>query len=176
MKLPSLLEQYPSASTVILHVGSKDIKTQQSEKLKKDFMSLIDTLLDSRAQCVISGAMSSPCWGDVKFSCVLNLHIWLKGYCRSLGIPIVDNFTTTLKSIVVKYAFDGLYPNWTGDIPVIVNATYCVNLKAIPRRNVKYLPAVQTPDSSPSITPVSLIPLITNFRPKKCLPAHYSQR
>lgn len=170
MKLPSLLEQYPSASTVILHVGSKDIKTQQSEKLKKDFMSLIDTLLDSRAQCVISGAMSSPCWGDVKFSCVLNLHISLKGYCRSLGIPIVDDFTTTL------FRHDGLHPNWTGDIPVIVNATYCVNPKAIPRRNVKYLPAVQTPDSSPSITPVSLIPLITNFRPKKCLSAHYSQR
>eukprot|EP00064_Thunnus_orientalis_P014354 superscaffoldBa00002475_g14398 len=52
VKLPSLLDQYPSASTVILHIGSNEIKTQQSEKLKKDFMSLINTLLDSRAQCI----------------------------------------------------------------------------------------------------------------------------
>lgn len=31
---------------------------------------------------------------------------------------------------------------------------------------------VRAPDSSQSIDPVSLIPVITNFRPKKCLPAH----
>ena len=34
VKLPSLLDQYPSASPVILHIGSNDIKAQQSEKLK----------------------------------------------------------------------------------------------------------------------------------------------
>ena len=34
VKLPSFLDQYPSASTVILHIGSNDIKAQQSEKLK----------------------------------------------------------------------------------------------------------------------------------------------
>ena len=113
VKLPSLLDQYPSASTVILHIGSNDIKAQQSEKLKKDFISLIDTLLDSRAQCVISGPMPSPCWGDIKFSRLLNLHIWLKGYCRSLGIPFIDNFTTFLDRPTL-FRYDGLHLNWSG--------------------------------------------------------------
>ncbi len=39
-------------------------------------------------------------------------------------------------------------------------------------RIVECLSVVQMPDASPSINPVSLIPVITNFRLKKCVPAH----
>ena len=126
VKLPSLLDKYPSASTVILHVGSNDIKAQQSEKLKKDFMSLIDTLLDSRAQCVISGPMPSPCWGDIKFSRLRNLHIWLKGYCRSLGLPFIDNFTTFLDRPAL-FRYDGLHLNWSGSRLLSTNMSLTIN-------------------------------------------------
>ena len=54
------------------------------------------------------------------------------------------------------------------DTPGIVNATYCVNPETFLNRNG----TVRAPDSSQSIDPVSLIPVVTNFRPKKCLPAH----
>lgn len=49
-KLLELLQDNPSASSVVTHVGSIDIKLQQSEKLKDDFKTLIDTVLESGRQ------------------------------------------------------------------------------------------------------------------------------
>lgn len=101
------------STTSVHEIHLYQIKQKTKFKLKKDFMSLIDTLLESRAQCVISSPMPSPCWGDVKFSRILNLHIWLKGYCRSLGIPFIDNFTTFLDRPML-FRHDGLHTNWSG--------------------------------------------------------------
>lgn len=89
--LSSLLE-YPSASAVVVHVGSNDTSSEQSEQLKDDFKTLVDTLLTSGKQFVLSGPLPSPHDTDMKFSRIRQLHIWLKGYCSSKGIPFVDNF------------------------------------------------------------------------------------
>lgn len=80
-KLPLIINKHSSASTVIVHIGSNDIKLQQSEKLRDDFKSLINTLLDTGKQCAISGPFPSPRYTDIVFSRVRQLHIWLKGYC-----------------------------------------------------------------------------------------------
>ncbi len=50
-----LIQQHSSASAVIVQAGTNDIKYQQSEILKGDFMGLVDSLLDTGKQIIISG-------------------------------------------------------------------------------------------------------------------------
>ena len=88
------MREFPTASTAIVHVGSNDIRLQQSQKLVDDFETLIHTVLDTGKRCVVSGPIPSPCFGDVNFSRLRQLHIWLKAYCCVLKIPYVDNFGT----------------------------------------------------------------------------------
>ena len=108
-----LIMNHPETSSIIIHVGANDIKLQQSERLKKDFMTLIDTTLDTGKACIISGPFPSPQYGHVKYSRIRQLHLWLKGYCRQLGVPYVDNFTTFLDRRDL-FARDGLHPNRSG--------------------------------------------------------------
>ncbi|KAK7899168.1 hypothetical protein WMY93_020021 [Mugilogobius chulae] len=82
----------PSVSTVVIHVGSNDLKRQQSEKLKDDFIALINSIQSTGKKCVISGPLPAPCFGDVKFSRLRQLHVWLKAFCAAKEIPFVDNF------------------------------------------------------------------------------------
>ncbi len=89
-----LLRHHPSVSTVVVEAGTNDLRLQQSEKLKDDFLSLIDNLRQTNKQIIILGPLPSPHFGDVKFSRLWQLHTWLKGYCSSKNIPYVDNFTT----------------------------------------------------------------------------------
>ncbi|CAJ1066374.1 uncharacterized protein LOC121656406 [Xyrichtys novacula] len=98
--------------SVVAHVGSNDLHLQQSEKLRNDFIQLIDSILDVGKQCVISGPFPSPRFGDVKFSRSQQLHIWLKDYCCNRGIPYVDNFTTFYTRTDL-FKHDRLHPNYT---------------------------------------------------------------
>lgn len=119
-KLPSVLSEYPSAATVVVHVGSNDTSLQQSERLKDDFKTLIDTLLTSGKQCTISGPLPSPRYGNMKFSRIRQLHIWLKGYCSSLGIPFVDNFST-FRQRPNLFGWDGIHLNRVGSQLLALN-------------------------------------------------------
>uniref|UniRef100_A0A3P9GXA8 SGNH hydrolase-type esterase domain-containing protein n=1 Tax=Oryzias latipes TaxID=8090 RepID=A0A3P9GXA8_ORYLA len=89
-----LTSKPPSASTIIIHAGTNDIKFQQSETLKADFIHLIHHIQQLNLHCIISGPLPSPRYRDTKFSRIRQLHIWLKSYCHSLNIHYVDNFTT----------------------------------------------------------------------------------
>lgn len=95
-KIPQLLDENPSTTTIIIHVGTNDLRNNQSETLKKDFMKLMDSLLQTDRKFVVSGPLPCPSFGNIKFRRVLQLHTWLKGYCCSLNILFVDNFGTLL--------------------------------------------------------------------------------
>uniref|UniRef100_A0A3B3DTL6 SGNH hydrolase-type esterase domain-containing protein n=1 Tax=Oryzias melastigma TaxID=30732 RepID=A0A3B3DTL6_ORYME len=103
----------PSVHRIIVHAGVNDLKFQQSETLKKDFITLIHTIQQQNKQCIISGPLPSPRFGDIKFSRLRQLNIWLKGHCITNNIPYVDNFTTFYNR---SYLFrpDGIHPNRTG--------------------------------------------------------------
>uniref|UniRef100_A0A3P9HW64 SGNH hydrolase-type esterase domain-containing protein n=1 Tax=Oryzias latipes TaxID=8090 RepID=A0A3P9HW64_ORYLA len=66
----------PSTHTIIVHAGVNDLKFQQSETLKKDFITLIHSIKQLDKQCIISGPLPSPRFGDIKFSRLRQLHIW----------------------------------------------------------------------------------------------------
>uniref|UniRef100_A0A3P9HT38 SGNH hydrolase-type esterase domain-containing protein n=1 Tax=Oryzias latipes TaxID=8090 RepID=A0A3P9HT38_ORYLA len=105
-----LTSKPPSASTLIIHAGTNDIKFQQSETLKADFIHLIHHIQQLNLHCIISGPLPSPRYRDTKFSRIRQLHIWLKSYCHSLNIHYVDNFTAFYNRPNL-FKPDGLHPN-----------------------------------------------------------------
>ena len=72
-----LCTQHSSASTLVLEAGINDIKNQQSEVLKREFISLVDRLLDTGKRLIISGPLPPPRCGDVTTSRLRQLHLWL---------------------------------------------------------------------------------------------------
>lgn len=108
-----LSDQCSSVSTLVIEAGVNDIKKQRSEELKVDFARLVDSLLDTGKQVIVSGPLPSPCFGDIKFSRLRQLHIWQKSYCMRKSIPFVDNFAAFLNRPSL-FKRDGLHPNLDG--------------------------------------------------------------
>ncbi len=63
-----LSDQYSSVPTLVVEAGVNDIKNQRSEELKQDFIRLVESLLDTGKQVIVSGPLPSPCFSDIKFS------------------------------------------------------------------------------------------------------------
>lgn len=110
---PDIIRHNPSASTVVIHAGLNDLKLQQSETLKDHFKTLITTIHSYNKHCIISGPIPAPRFGDVKFSRVRLLHLWLKNYCLLNQIPYVDNFLTFFNRPEL-FKKDRLHPNIPG--------------------------------------------------------------
>ena len=115
-----LSEQHSLASTLVLEAGINDLKNQQSEVLKQDYISLVDRLLDTGKRLIIAGPLPPPRYGDVTTSRLRQLHLWLKGYCLKKSIPFVDNFTAFLNRPSL-FKRDGLHPNQEGSRLLSVN-------------------------------------------------------
>lgn len=69
---PQPLCQHPSVLTVVMHVGTSDLKIKMSVKHKEDFVCLMDSVLNPGKNCSFS-----------RFSQLRQLHSWLKGYGSS---------------------------------------------------------------------------------------------
>lgn len=52
-RLPSILAGYTKISTIIVHVGTNNIRARQSEVLKADFTALLTTLMDTGRWIII---------------------------------------------------------------------------------------------------------------------------
>ncbi|CAJ1057640.1 hypothetical protein D4764_0229340 [Xyrichtys novacula] len=115
-----LCAQHSSASTLVLDAGIGDIKDQQSETLKRDFISMVDHMLDTGKRLIISGPLPPPRYGDVTTSRLRQLHLWLKGFCLGRSIPYVDNFIAFLNRPHL-FKSDGLHPNQEGSRLLSVN-------------------------------------------------------
>ena len=119
--IPALLRKRSHVRTVVAHLGGiNDLKLQQSSKLREDSRRLIDNILHSNKQCVISGPLPPPSFGDMKFSRLMQFHVWLKGHCSSAGIPYTDNFTTFLHRPDL-FKPDGLHLNYAGSRLLALN-------------------------------------------------------
>ncbi|KAK7891097.1 hypothetical protein WMY93_023060 [Mugilogobius chulae] len=110
---PTILRHHPTVTTVVLHIGTNDIKLQQSETLLDHYKTLISTIQSLNKQCIVSGPLPPPRFGDVKFSRIRQLHIRLMKYCRENRIPYVDNFIAFFNRPEL-FKKDRLHPNLTG--------------------------------------------------------------
>lgn len=127
--LPHIIHSNPAASMVVTHIGSNDLKSEKSESLKTDFKALIDSVLTAGKQCIVSGPMPSPRFGDIKFSRARQLHVWLKQYCLSMGIPFVDNFNVFWNRPSF-FASDGLHLNKQGKH--LLASNMLLTIKSVP--------------------------------------------
>ncbi|CAJ1057768.1 hypothetical protein D4764_0229340 [Xyrichtys novacula] len=112
--------QHSSASTLVLDARIGDIKDQQSETLKRDFISMVDHMLDTGKRLIISGPLPPTRYGDVTNSRLRQLDLWLKGFCLGRSIPYVDSFIAFLNRPHL-FKSDGLHPNQEGSRLLSVN-------------------------------------------------------
>ena len=131
-RVPEVVEQHPTASAIVVHVGSNDIRLQQSEKLKSDFTSLIQTILATGKKCIVSGPIPSACFSDMQFSRIRQLHAWLVGYCSRERVPFVDNFGSFWRRRSL-FARDGRHLNRAGASLLASNLELALEAHHTPR-------------------------------------------
>lgn len=110
--IPRLLPD-ASLDSLVVHVGANNVKAGASELLKEDFSKLFDTLWETGKNVTISGPLPCLNRGDMKYSRLRQLHLWLKGCCWYWGIPYVDNFTL-FSDRYDLYNRDGVHLNSVG--------------------------------------------------------------
>ena len=124
-RLPTILTKYSNISTIIIHIGTNDIRARQSEVLKQDFQSLRASLLDTGNKIIISGPIPTTQHnrGLERWSRLFSLHTLMKDYCATTGISFINNFDLFwVRPIFLKP--DGLHPNWRGSQMLSLTVTY----------------------------------------------------
>ena len=85
----TLSAQHSAASTLVLEAGINNLKIQQSEVLKRDYVSFVDPLLDTGKWLIIAGPLPH-------LGMVTSRQLWLQGYCLTKSILFVDTFAVFL--------------------------------------------------------------------------------
>ncbi|XP_053477823.1 uncharacterized protein LOC128605952 isoform X1 [Ictalurus furcatus] len=90
--VPGILKQDESIGAVVLHAGANDIRLRQTEVLKRDFASLIDTVRgrSPTTKIIISGPLPTYRRGAEKFSRLLALNDWLVSWCNKQNLLFVN--------------------------------------------------------------------------------------
>uniref|UniRef100_A0A3B3HAF3 OSK domain-containing protein n=1 Tax=Oryzias latipes TaxID=8090 RepID=A0A3B3HAF3_ORYLA len=88
---------YQGVKRIIIHVGAVDIKKEQSERLKKDFIKLFKEIDKVEVEAFISGPLPNIDGVSLKFSRLFQLNNWLSRECASRGLHYIENFNTFWK-------------------------------------------------------------------------------
>uniref|UniRef100_A0A3B3HGL5 OSK domain-containing protein n=1 Tax=Oryzias latipes TaxID=8090 RepID=A0A3B3HGL5_ORYLA len=88
---------YQGVKRIIIHVGAVDIRKEQSERLKKDFIKLFEEIDKVEVEAFISGPLPNIDGVSLKFSRLFQLNNWLSRECASRGLHYIDNFNTFWK-------------------------------------------------------------------------------
>ena len=97
----------------MVHSGHNDISYRESERTRKDFNTLIDTLKSTEMPVFISGPLPSLGCGIELFSRLLDLNTWLQNTCNRHNIGFIDNFNLFWERGSL-FSRDGIHPNARG--------------------------------------------------------------
>ncbi|KAK2917541.1 hypothetical protein Q8A73_004287 [Channa argus] len=126
-KIPNLIEKHPTATKVVIHVGTNDTKRQQSELLKRDFVSFFNSLESFHdRRFIISGPIPTLGRGVGWFSRLLSLHTWLQPQVSAHGL-FVDNFNLFWDRRQY-FKQDGLHPNFLGSRMLTENIVHSISV------------------------------------------------
>ncbi len=108
-QIPAILKEDESTAAVVIHTGANDTKLRQTETLKKDFRSLIETV----RSIIVSGPLPTYRRGHERFSRLFALNKWLFSWCNEQKI-IFDNNLNLFSERPRLFHADGLHPSRVG--------------------------------------------------------------
>uniref|UniRef100_A0A9J7YWY1 SGNH hydrolase-type esterase domain-containing protein n=1 Tax=Cyprinus carpio carpio TaxID=630221 RepID=A0A9J7YWY1_CYPCA len=96
-QIPAILKADESPRVVVLHAGVNDTTQRQTETLKRDFRSLIETVRSTTpaATIIVSGPLPTYRRGHERFSRLFALNEWLLSWCkeRNCSLLIIGIFS-----------------------------------------------------------------------------------
>lgn len=122
-KIPGIIRDHSHLERLVVHVGTNDIRNQQSELLKLDFIELLKVLERLNCHVYVSGPIPTLGRGIGRFSRLLNLHTWLAATCSDYNVAFIDNFNLFWERREF-YWRDGLHPNRAGSRRLTANMSY----------------------------------------------------
>ena len=129
---------FPSADSLLLHVGTNDVGKRQSELLKSDFIRLFSVLKHLHYKISISGPTPTAGRGSDRFSRLLGLNTWLQSACRAHNVRFIDNFNLFWQRSEL-FAMDGFHLNFAGARALPINLSYYIR---------HYLSSITTPQQT----------------------------
>uniref|UniRef100_A0A9J7ZVL3 SGNH hydrolase-type esterase domain-containing protein n=2 Tax=Cyprinus carpio TaxID=7962 RepID=A0A9J7ZVL3_CYPCA len=114
-QIPVILKGEESIGAVVLHAGVNDTTQQQTETLKRDFRSLIETVRSTTpaATIIVSGPLPTYQRGHERFSRLFALNEWLLSWCKEQKLLFVNNWNLFWERPRLFRA-DGLHPSRVG--------------------------------------------------------------
>ncbi len=81
---PAILKDNESVAAVVIHAGVNNTKLRQTETLKRDFRSLIETVRSTSptTTIIMSGPLPTYRRGHERFSRLFALNEWLLSWCK----------------------------------------------------------------------------------------------
>uniref|UniRef100_A0A9J8AM73 SGNH hydrolase-type esterase domain-containing protein n=1 Tax=Cyprinus carpio carpio TaxID=630221 RepID=A0A9J8AM73_CYPCA len=113
--IPAILKADESPRAVVLHAGVNDTTQRQTETLKRDFRSLIETVRSTTpaATIIVSGPLPTYRRGHERFSRLFALNEWLLSWCKEQKLLFVNNWNLFWERPRLFRA-DGLHPSRVG--------------------------------------------------------------
>ncbi len=115
VQIPTILKYDESVAAVVIHAGANDTKLRQTETLKRDFRSLIETVRSTSpaATIIVSGPLPTYRRGHERFSRLFALNEWLFSWCKEQKMFFVNNWNLFWERPRLFRA-DGLHPSRVG--------------------------------------------------------------
>ncbi len=94
VQIPVTLKDDESVTAVVIHAGVDDTKLRQTETLKRDFRSLIETFRRTlpTTTIIVSGPLPTYRRGHEWFSRLFALNEWLLSLCKDQKLLFVNNW------------------------------------------------------------------------------------
>ncbi|XDV14072.1 hypothetical protein PO909_002288 [Leuciscus waleckii] len=114
-QVPEILNGDERVGAVVLHAGTNNIKLRQTEVLKKDYRSLIETVRSTSPETtiIVSGPLPTYRLGHERFSRLFALNEWLMSWCNEQKLLFVNNWNLFWERPRLFRA-DGLHPSRIG--------------------------------------------------------------
>ncbi|XP_059409362.1 uncharacterized protein LOC132143253 [Carassius carassius] len=114
-QIPAILKADESPRAVVLHAGVNDTTLRQTETLKRDFSSLIETVRSTTPAAMIVVSVPLPMYrrGHERFSRLFALNEWLLSWCKEQKLLFVNNWNLFWERPRLFHA-DGLHPSKIG--------------------------------------------------------------
>uniref|UniRef100_A0A8C1MMX7 SGNH hydrolase-type esterase domain-containing protein n=1 Tax=Cyprinus carpio TaxID=7962 RepID=A0A8C1MMX7_CYPCA len=111
-QIPAILKADESPRVVVLHAGVNDTTQRQTETLKRDFRSLIETVRSTMpaVTIIVSGPLPTYRRGHERFSRLFALNECLLSWCKEQKLLFVNNWNLFWERPRLFHA-DGLHPS-----------------------------------------------------------------